>query len=90
MAAIINLPRILRVGAGASGQLVATLGELGLARPLLVTDPYMKTCGYCERLQVPLDEAGIAYGLFSTRVGFEPSALVSQIPRSPLGIPSPS
>ncbi len=65
MSASINLPRILRVGAGASGQLVATLAELGLARPLLITDPYMKECGYCERLQTPLEESGIAYGLFS-------------------------
>jgi alcohol dehydrogenase class IV len=63
--ATINLPRILRVGAGASGQLVATLAELGLARPLLVTDPFMQSCGYCARLQVPLEAAGIAYGLFS-------------------------
>tara|TARA_B110000503_G_scaffold49036_1_gene79655 strand:+ start:8735 stop:9889 length:1155 start_codon:yes stop_codon:yes gene_type:complete len=61
----INLPRILRVGAGASGQLAATLAELGLSRPLLVTDPYIKDCGYCAQLQVPLDAAGIAYGLFS-------------------------
>ena len=65
MVATINLPRILRVGAGASGQLVATLAELGLARPLLVTDPFIISCGYCERLQVPLEAAGIAYGLFS-------------------------
>jgi alcohol dehydrogenase class IV len=65
MAATINLPRILRVGAGASGHLVATLAELGLARPLLVTDPFMLASGYCARLQDPLDAAGIAYGLFS-------------------------
>ncbi len=65
MAANINLPRILRVGAGASAQLVATLAELGLSRPLLVTDPYMKACGYCAQLEAPLAEAGIAYGLFS-------------------------
>jgi len=65
MLATINLPRILRVGAGASRQLVATLAELGLTRPLLVTDPFIKSCGYCERLQTPLDAAGIAYGLFS-------------------------
>ncbi len=65
MVANINLPRILRVGAGASGQLAATLAELGLSRPLLVTDPYIKDCGYCAQLQVPLDAAGIAYGLFS-------------------------
>jgi len=63
--ATINLPRILRVGAGASSQLVATLTELGLTRPLLVTDPYMQSCGYCAQLQAPLDAAGITYGLFS-------------------------
>ena len=39
MPANINLPRILRVGAGASQQLVPTLAELGLSQPLLVTDP---------------------------------------------------
>lgn len=60
----INLPRILRVGAGASQELVATLAQLGLARPLLVTDPFMIECGYAERLQVPLREAGIRFGLF--------------------------
>jgi alcohol dehydrogenase class IV len=65
MLATVNLPRILRVGAGASRRLVATLAELGLTRPLLVTDPFIKSCGYCERLQTPLDAAGIAYGLFS-------------------------
>jgi alcohol dehydrogenase class IV len=65
VAANINLPRILRVGAGASGHLVATLGELGLSRPLLVTDPYMKMSGYCAQLEAPLAAAGIAYGLFS-------------------------
>ena len=65
MVAAINLPRILRVGAGASAQLVATLGELGLSRPLLVTDPFMIECGYCRQLQIPLDEAGITCGLFA-------------------------
>lgn len=44
---------------------MATLGELGLSRPLLVTDPYMKACGYCAQLEAPLAAAGIACGLFS-------------------------
>ena len=65
MTATINLPRILRVGAGASAQLVPTLAELGLSRPLLVTDPHMVACGYCAQLQAPLEAAGIASGLFS-------------------------
>lgn len=65
MTATINLPRILRVGAGASAQLVPTLAELGLSRPLLVTDPYMVECGYCAQLRAPLEAAGIPCGLFS-------------------------
>jgi alcohol dehydrogenase class IV len=64
MTSTINLPRILRIGAGASGQLQATLRELGLVRPLLVTDPFMVSSGYCAQLQAQLDAAGIAYGLF--------------------------
>ncbi|MDG2046156.1 MAG: iron-containing alcohol dehydrogenase [Halioglobus sp.] len=68
MIANINLPRILRVGAGVSGQLVTSLNELGLARPLLVTDSFMLECGYCERLETPLRAAGIPYGLFSACV----------------------
>lgn len=65
MPANINLPRILRTGAGASGELLATLSELGLSRPLLITDPFMVECGYSARLQGPLEQANIAYGLFS-------------------------
>ncbi|MFK8046843.1 MAG: iron-containing alcohol dehydrogenase [Halioglobus sp.] len=64
MSANINLPRILRVGAGASRQLVATLRELGIHRPLLVTDAFMVQQGYCAGLESQLKEADIAYGLF--------------------------
>ncbi|MAT91317.1 MAG: alcohol dehydrogenase [Halioglobus sp.] len=64
-AADINLPRILRVGAGASAELPQALAQLSLSRPLLVTDPFMLECGYCARLQQALDSAGIAWGLFA-------------------------
>lgn len=60
----ITLPRILRVGAGASAELVAVLGELGYARPLLVTDPFMVQQGFVDRVAGPLGEAGMAWGLF--------------------------
>ena len=65
MLANINLPRVLRVGAGASAALAQTLAELGLARPLLITDPYMVECGYCERLGSALVDAGVNHGLFA-------------------------
>jgi alcohol dehydrogenase class IV len=58
----INLPRILRVGAGASKTLAATLSELGLSRPLLVTDSFMVHTGYSAAVQQQLDEAKFAHG----------------------------
>ena len=64
----INLPRILRVGAGASRMLVATLNELGVDRPLLVTDPFMVQQGYAELLEQQLREAGIGYAVFDDSV----------------------
>jgi alcohol dehydrogenase class IV len=68
MTANINLPRILRVGAGASSDLVSTLREVGVASPLLVTDPFMVEQGYVGRLQAQLEDAGIGYGLFADSV----------------------
>ncbi|TXS89264.1 iron-containing alcohol dehydrogenase [Parahaliea maris] len=64
MSASITLPRILRIGAGASSELVAVLGELGYARPLLITDPFMVQQGFAERMTSPLAAAGIPWGLF--------------------------
>ena len=68
MVANINLPRILRVGAGASKTLVATLRELGLGRPLIVTDSFMVQAGYSATLEQQLDEASFAHGLFGSCV----------------------
>lgn len=65
MSANINLPRILRVGAGASDHLAPTLMHLGLARPLLVTDPFMLECGYLQRIVEGLEAAGISFGVFA-------------------------
>ncbi len=61
----INLPRILRVGAGASNTLAATLAELSLQSPLIVTDSFMVQTGYCARLTAQLEHAGLSYGVFA-------------------------
>lgn len=68
MVANINLPRILRVGAGASKTLVDTLRELGLSRPLIVTDSFMVQAGYSASLEQQLDEASFAHGVFGNCV----------------------
>lgn len=64
MTAIIHLPRLLRVGAGASQQLATTLVELGVAQPLLVSDAFMQECGYVQRMREQLHEAGISFAEF--------------------------
>jgi len=64
MVATINLPRILRVGAGASRTLAATLTELSLYRPLIVTDSFMVQAGYSTVLVEQLEEAGYGHGVF--------------------------
>ncbi len=68
MSANINLPRILRVGGGAASELAATLRELGVVSPLIVTDPFMVSQGYAGRLESQLHEAGMAFGLFADSV----------------------
>lgn len=50
MAFAIALPRILRIGAGASTALADVLAGLGLGRPLIVTDRYMLESGRVEAL----------------------------------------
>jgi alcohol dehydrogenase class IV len=64
VSATITLPRILRIGAGASGELATVLEELGLARPCVVSDPFLLAQGVCERITAPLDAAGVPWSLF--------------------------
>ncbi len=64
MVANINLPRILRVGAGASKTLGVTLAELSLQRPLIITDSFMVQSGHSATLAEQLGEAGYEYGVF--------------------------
>lgn len=62
--ATVTLPRLMRIGAGASAALADSLQSLGLARPLLVTDPFMVECGYAGRIAEALASAGTSCGRF--------------------------
>lgn len=68
MPASIAQPRQMLVGAGAVNKLVPVLKQMGLKRPLIITDAYMVECGNLTRLTTPLDEAGFAYAVFSNTV----------------------
>jgi alcohol dehydrogenase class IV len=68
MVASLSLPRILRVGGGAVGELGDVVAGLGLRRPLLVTDAFLAGTGAAERLMTTLRDAGLQPYLFAGTV----------------------
>ncbi len=68
MVASIALPRLMRVGAGASRLLPEVLGQLGLSRPFVVTDPYLAGSGRTDTLLERLTRAGAKATIFSETV----------------------
>ncbi len=61
-------PRLTLVGGGSVAKVAEVLRRLGLARPLVVTDPHMVASGLLRRCLDPLQAAGIAAPVFSDTV----------------------
>jgi alcohol dehydrogenase class IV len=72
-AASIALPRIIRLGAGASGELAEVLATLGLSKPLILTDRFLQTSGRVDALTQPLTKAGMPFRVFPDTMA-EPTA----------------
>jgi alcohol dehydrogenase class IV len=68
MNATIVSPKMLVVCAGAIREAPGVLAKLGVKRPLIVTDPFIRKSGMLDRLTKPLDEAGIRWDVFSETV----------------------
>jgi alcohol dehydrogenase class IV len=68
MVPVITTPRLMAVGGGALAELPAILARLGLARPLIVTDPFLAGSGPLGRLTGLLDAARIAWSVFADTV----------------------
>lgn len=68
MVSAITFPRIVRLGAGALETLPAVLGELGLTRPLLVTDAFLAGNGAVARLRAITASAGVELAVFADTV----------------------
>lgn len=68
MSATILMPGVLHVGGGSRHRLLETLAQLGLRRPLLVTDPFLAGQGIADALLQPLREAQVPCGVFADSV----------------------
>ncbi|WP_061121552.1 iron-containing alcohol dehydrogenase [Caballeronia sp. INML2] len=66
--AYIYAPRYMEIGGGSVSGTAAICRRLGVTRPLIVTDPFMKTSRLIDRLTVGLDASGIEYSIFSDTV----------------------
>ena len=69
-------PRVLVIGGGAVAKLKDVLAQLGLSRPLVVTDPWMVSSGTVEKALGPLRAAGLAPAVFSETVPDPTDAVV--------------
>ena len=65
MSATILLPRIMRVGGGASKELTEVLEQLDVKKPLIITQDFFIDSGLVEEILIPLKYAGIKFGIFS-------------------------
>lgn len=68
MSNAIALPRLLRIGAGASAELGEILAILGLSRPLIVTDRFMLGTGRADAIVMAAGAAGQNARIFADTV----------------------
>jgi alcohol dehydrogenase class IV len=68
MVAAIALPRLMRIGERAFEELPTLLHELGLSRPLIVTDAWLTASGRVAQAIDRFADVGIAAGLFADTV----------------------
>lgn len=64
----VQSPRIIRIGGGVAAEAADVLTQLGLSKPLVVTDKTLIQLGHVARVTDVLDAAGIAHGIFDGAV----------------------
>lgn len=68
MLATITTPPILLIGGGAITELADVLGKLGCAKPLIVTDPFMRDSGKLSAITDVLNSTDISWQVFADTV----------------------
>jgi alcohol dehydrogenase class IV len=78
MVAVITTPRLMAIGGGALAELPAMLARLGVAKPLIVTDPYIRDCGILDRATGLLNDGQVRWQVFADTVP-DPTTAVIEI-----------
>ncbi len=60
----VQSPRIIRIGGGVAAETALVLAQLGVSRPLIVTDTNLIELGHVARVTKVLEAAGITFGIF--------------------------
>ena len=60
----VQSPRIIRIGGGAALEIAEVLGQLGLSKPLVVTDKNLVGLRHVSRFTDVLDTAGLSWKVF--------------------------
>ena len=76
MSAAFHAPRLMLAGGGAIEETGAVLKRLGVSRPLIVSDPYMRRSGLLARLESILARDGIGAESFTDTVPDPTSTVV--------------
>tara|TARA_B100000315_G_scaffold236720_1_gene252808 strand:+ start:501 stop:1664 length:1164 start_codon:yes stop_codon:yes gene_type:complete len=67
-AAMITLPKLMMIGADAHTEVHATLKKLGVTKPLIVSDNFMRESGTLTKITSVLDDASVAWVAFTDTV----------------------
>jgi alcohol dehydrogenase class IV len=68
MMAEIQIPPLMKIGAGAFSEVALILTGLKCSHPLIVTDAFLASCGLAEKLRDQIVQAGIPCEVFSGTV----------------------
>ena len=60
----VQSPRVIRIGGGVAREVAEVLTQLGLSRPLIVTDSNLIALGHVTTVTDVLDGAGMSYAIF--------------------------
>jgi alcohol dehydrogenase class IV len=75
MIATVSLPRFMSIGGGALNDVPEMLSRMGVRRPLVVADPFMRSSGMLDRVTGLLDRAGLSWQVFADTVP-DPTSIV--------------